>query len=244
MANQWNYGPYSAPINPYWNQFGGPAGYPAQQQQQMQWGPGAGGAYADPYQGRPPGTFPLHPARSNSDSQSVVTSQISKKYPSLNAILAADTTLLRFDIKRRPRSEILTSTYYTSRHVPAKSTPTYHLRLISKAFPWSIDIQSAAHVNVTCEMVWDALYSGLQEPIVDSEWGFLIKDKKKMEELEKTVKKRLEAEPGSDKRPKRIDYLGDVTCFKGLERDEEYEQLRHLPHSAPVPDTWLVKLTS
>jgi hypothetical protein len=173
-----------------------------------------------------------------------VVSQTSKKYPNLNPILAADTTLLRFDIKRRPRSEILTSTYYTSRNVPAKSTPTYHFRLISKAFPWAIDIRSAANVNITCEVVWDALYAGLQEPIVDSEWGFLIKDKKKMEELEKTVKKRLEAEPGGDKRPKRIDYLGDVTLFKGLERDEEYEEARHLPHSHVVPDTWLVKLTS
>jgi hypothetical protein len=172
-----------------------------------------------------------------------VVSQTSKKYPHLNPILAADTTLLRFDIKRRPRSEILTSTYYTSRNVPAKAMPTYHFRLISKTFPWAIDIHSSANVNITCETVWDALYAGLQEPIVDSEWGFLIKDKK-MEELEKAVKKRLEAEPGGDKRPKRIDYLGDVTLFKGLERDEEYEELRHLPHSHVIPDTWLVKLTS
>ena len=62
--------------------------------------------------------------------------------------------------------------------------------------------------------------------------------------MEAAVKKRLEAEPTGDKRPKRIDFLGDVTLFKGLERDEDYEKLRLLPLSTSVPDTWLVKLTS
>ncbi|KAF6763290.1 hypothetical protein DFP72DRAFT_875270 [Ephemerocybe angulata] len=222
---QWNQPAYqqwpnSAPAYGPTGYAGQPTGYPAA-------GWNGAGVYSDVYSGRPP-----------------VTSSRSSKYPDLNPILAADTTLLRFDIKKRPRSEILASTYYTSRYASAKTAPTYHLRLISKAFPWAIDIHSAANVNITCEAIWDALWGGLQEPIVDSEWGFLIKDKKHREAVEAAVKKRLESEPTGDKRPKRIDYLGDVTLFKGLERDEEYEKLRHLPHSAVVPDTWLVKLTS
>ena len=47
-----------------------------------------------------------------------------------------------------------------------------------------------------------------------------------------------------DKRPKRIDYLGDVTLFKGLERDEEFEKLRNVIQAQGVADTWVVKLTS
>ena len=79
---------------------------------------------------------------------------------------------------------------------------------------------------------------------MDSEWGFIIKDKKLKESIEAAVKKRLEADPQGDKRPKRIDYLGDVTLFKGLEKDEEYEKLRALPYAPTVAETWLVKLTS
>ncbi|KAJ2919959.1 hypothetical protein MD484_g451, partial [Candolleomyces efflorescens] len=224
MANwfaQWNQ-PYYNP-NPQQVFVPGPqGGYGPPQGYGNQWG---SGVYSDAYSGRPP-----------------ITNHQSTKYPSLNPILAADTTLLRFDIKRKPRSEILASTYYTSRYSPAKANPTTHFRLISKAFPWSIEIHSSANIN--CEMIWDALWSGLQQPLEDSEWGFLIRDKKQREVLEAAVKKRLEHEPTGDKRPKRIDYLGDVTLFKGLERDEEFEKLRNVIQAQGVADTWVVKLTS
>lgn len=165
---------------------------------------------------------------------------LSTKYPKLNPILAADTTLLRFDVKKKPRTEILASTYYSNCHVPATANGVAHLRLISKAFPWAIDIIS--QTPVTCEAVWDALYSALQEPIADSEWGMIIGMKKQREIVEKAAKKRIEADTrNEDKRMKRIDYLGDVTLFKGLDKDEDYEKLRLPPGEKPCPETWVVK---
>ncbi|KAF9467406.1 hypothetical protein BDZ94DRAFT_1305480 [Collybia nuda] len=164
----------------------------------------------------------------------------SKKYPDLNPILAADTTLLRFDVKKKPRTEILASTYYSSRHSPALSKGVKHLRLISKSFPWTIDIVSQG--PITCEAVWDALFTGLQEFIADSEWGFIIDDKKKREAVEKAAKKRIEGEQITDKRLRRIDYLGEGTFFKGLEQDQDYHKLRLLPAEQGCPETWIVKL--
>lgn len=168
---------------------------------------------------------------------------LSEKYPKLNPILAEDTTLLRFDVKKKPRTEILASTYYSTCHVPATSNGVTHLRLISKAFPWTIDIISPA--PVTCEAVWDALYAALQEHIADSEWGLILAMKKQKEVVEKAAKKRFETEPRTnDKQLKRIDYLGEATLFKGLCKDEDYEKQRLLPSDKGCPDTWLVKFGS
>lgn len=175
-------------------------------------------------------------------SLSSVNNPPPSKYPNLNPILAADTTLLRFDTKKKPRTEILAATYYSNRHSPALATSTTHLRLVSKSFPWQIDIVSPT--NITCEVVWDAIFAALQEPIADSEWGLIMTLKKPRETIENAVKKRLEMDPGDDKRLKRIDFLGDATYFKGLERDDEYVKARTLPGSQGVPESWIVKLSA
>jgi hypothetical protein len=164
------------------------------------------------------------------------------KYPSLNPSLAEDTTLLRFDVKQKPSTTLLASTFYANRHNFALAAPTRHMRLLSKSFPWQIDIMTPT--NVTCEDVWESLYAALQQPIVDSEWGFIIKDAKQREAMEAAMKKRIESDSNADKRPKRIDYLGNVTLFKGLGRDDDFVKLRLMPHSPPCAETWVIKLTS
>jgi hypothetical protein len=104
------------------------------------------------------------------------------------------------------------------------------MRLISKSFPWTIDIVSQD--NIRCEVVWDALYSALQQPIVDSEWGFMIRGYGLRETVENAVKKRLTAGGvKGDKHYKRIDFLGDETIFRGLEKDDELEKAMVLPLS-------------
>lgn len=110
-----------------------------------------------------------------------------------------------------------------------------HVRLISKMFPWSIDIHSP--VQVTLADVWHALYAALQEYIVDSEWALISDNKSKRESIEKAAAKRPE-----DRKLKRIDWLGEHTLFKGLERDESFEKTRIMPGTAPCVETWLVKL--
>jgi len=164
------------------------------------------------------------------------------KYPTLNPSLAEDTTLLRFDVKQKPSATLLASTFYANRFHFALAAPTRHMRLISKSFPWQIDIMTAT--NVTCEDVWESLYAALQQPIVDSEWGFIIKDAKQKAAMEAAMKKRIEGDPNSDKRPKRIDFLGNATLFKGLGKDDDFVKLRLMPHSPTCAETWVIKLTS
>lgn len=166
----------------------------------------------------------------------------SRKYPNLNPILAADQTLLRYDIRNKPKETIQASTYYQNCQVAAlaKSNVT-HMRLISKAFPWTIDVKGSV---ITCEIIWDAIYCALQEPLADSEWGMVVGDKEKdrREAIVKAAGKR-ELKDG-DKRLKRIDWLGDATLFKGLEKDDDFEKLRLLPKGQPCGETWLLKLSA
>ena len=165
----------------------------------------------------------------------------SPKYPNLNPILAADTTLLRYDIRTKPRDIILATTYFQSCHTPALAHHCSHIRLISKTFPWTIEVKSN-HVSITCELIWDSIYHALQEPLADSEWGMIVTDKETRERVEKSAKKRQEKD--QDTRLKRIDLLGNTTLFKGLEKDEDYENLRLLPRASNCPETWVVRLSS
>jgi len=162
----------------------------------------------------------------------------SSHYPNLNPILAADTTLVRFDVQKKPHSEILSSTYYSNRQAPATATPVTHMRLFSKAFPWSIDIMNTPVIN--CEQVWDAVYAALQEPLADSEWGLIVDDEECRKRLEKAARKRAEIDE-EGKALKRIDWLGEKTLFKGLEKDEEFTRARLLPGLKACSETWVVK---
>ncbi|KAH7906166.1 hypothetical protein BJ138DRAFT_1094455 [Hygrophoropsis aurantiaca] len=175
--------------------------------------------------------------------QAFLDRQRSSKYPHLNPALAADMTHVRYDLRKAPASGMLFSTYQQVAQTPALDRPTLELRVVSKAFPWTIDIKVAAPAVVMCGAVWDAMYKMLQEPIADSEWGLAIHDKTHREAIEKAAKARQDAAKGADgeKKLKRIDWLGEATVFKGLERDEEFEKRRLLPGTAAVAETWVVK---
>lgn len=97
---------------------------------------------------------------------------------------------------------------------------------------------------MTCEHVWNALYNALQQPLVDSEWGFIVQDSKRLEVVKNAIKKRTDGNAKADKAPKRIDYLGDTTLFRGLEKDDDFVKTRMLPGTQPCKETWIVKLIS
>ncbi|KAH7889080.1 hypothetical protein F5I97DRAFT_786536 [Phlebopus sp. FC_14] len=161
------------------------------------------------------------------------------KYPNLNPALAVDTTQIRYDVRKSPRDGILLSTHQQIDFAPALAQPAYELRIISKAFPWTIDVRAPAGSVVTCGAVFEALYSMLQEPIADSEWGIAIHDKSRKETIEKAAKARQDKD--KDKKLRRIDWLGETTAFKGLEKDEDFERKRLLPGTQACPETWVVK---
>ncbi|KAI6037577.1 hypothetical protein EDC04DRAFT_2125686 [Pisolithus marmoratus] len=158
------------------------------------------------------------------------------KYPHLHRALAADTTSIRYDVRKAPHDGLLLSTAAQLGPTPALSSLSSAIRIISRSFPWTLDIPAP----VTCAAVFDGLYKMLQEPLADSEWGTVcILDKSRRETIEKAAKAR--AERDKEKKLKRVDWLGDVTTFKGLEKDDEFEKKRLLPEMAPCPETWVVK---
>lgn len=155
--------------------------------------------------------------------------------------MAEDVTMLRVDLRHKPRSEVLAATYYTNPRAPAMSSHQSALRLVSHDFPWTIDI--VMQMPVTCEAVWDALHSALQEPIADSEWGFMVSDKKVRKKVQDAAKKRVDG-GDKDKALRRIDFLGDAVFFKGLGKDDEFAKMRLFPGTKDVAATWVVKLGS
>ncbi|KAK0194883.1 hypothetical protein F5146DRAFT_1132304 [Armillaria mellea] len=140
------------------------------------------------------------------------------KHIYLHPILAVDTTLLRYDLRKKA-----------------------HLSIPTNDFPWTIDIKSPQPITVGA--VWDSLHAAMQQDIVDSEWGVIVLDKKLRAIVEKAAKKRIEAGGhSSSKKMKRIDWLGEYTCLKGLDRDEGFEKARLLPGDKDCADTWVVKM--
>ena len=154
--------------------------------------------------------------------------------------MGAGETLVRFDIRNAAREGIFGNTYLYYGLQPALITeaPVTKIRLYSKAFPWTIDIVSEQH-PITCRDIWDAIYDALQQDIEDSEWGVMVMEKKWRDAVEKAAKSRMERDPSS-KKLKRIDFLGDSTMFKGLEKDEVHEKVRLLPGTDACAETWFV----
>lgn len=128
--------------------------------------------------------------------------------------------------------------YYTHGRSQATWSGAKHIRLISKHFPWSIDIKLPT--SVTCDVIWDALYNALQQPIADSEWGLIAADKKQRDAIEKAAKARVDKDGKKDLL--RADWLGETVMFRGLIKDEEFEKARLMPGCDPCTETWVVKL--
>ncbi|EIW83422.1 hypothetical protein CONPUDRAFT_52977, partial [Coniophora puteana RWD-64-598 SS2] len=183
------------------------------------------------------------------------------KYPTLNPALAVDITYIKYDLRSEPLSSIQTSAHQSTAPQPAITkgkwkpgtfgTSAYasEVRVVSKAFPWTLDVRGRPGEVLTVGTVWDALHALLQEPVVDSEWGaLLVYEKGKREAVIKAAKERVEREKKQGKPDagavalKRIDFLGEHTLFRGLERDEGFEDTRLLPGTKASAETWVAKM--
>jgi len=171
------------------------------------------------------------------------TSKI-RRHTSLHPILAADTTLARVDVRFEPSSEaaIPNKTYYAYRHAHATATQASHVRLISKDFPWFIDIKTSGH-PVTCDDIWSGLHAALREPLADSEWGILSHDPSRAKKVQKAAKQR-QSDGDKDKILKRVDWVKDSFIFRGLERDDDFAKRRLAYVDSECEETWVVELVT
>lgn len=167
-----------------------------------------------------------------------------RQYPSLHPILAVDTTLAHVDVRFQPSTDaaLPNATYYAYRHAHATATQASHVRLISKDFPWAIDIKTSGH-PVTCDDVWSALYAALQQPLADSEWGILSHDLSKAKKVQKAAKQR-QSEVDKDKVLKRVDWVADSFILRGLEKDDDFAKRRLAYVDSDCEETWVVEMVA
>jgi len=162
-----------------------------------------------------------------------MSSRSKSKYPNLNPGLAADTTRVLYDVRKAPSGDIKAARLGPA---PGLSSSLSSIRVISHAFPWTLNISAP----VTCAAVFEELHQMLQKSLTDSEWGIIcLVDRGRCETIKTAANAR--AERDKDKKLKRIDWLGETTAFMGLEKDKEFEKKRLLPGEAACPETWVVK---
>ncbi|KAF8585924.1 hypothetical protein K439DRAFT_1009252 [Ramaria rubella] len=151
----------------------------------------------------------------------------------LHPLLSPETSAI-FDARLAPSAVVATSVAE-----PATAGGARHLRIISREFPWTLEVSNRNQGIVTCADVFNALYSGLSVALTPSEWS-LADDTKKNSMMRANQNRR----GGSVRRLRRIDWLGSKVYFRGLTRDDGLGRARLLPEDDLWPDTWVVKFGS
>ncbi|KAF8513110.1 hypothetical protein BU17DRAFT_53415, partial [Hysterangium stoloniferum] len=155
-------------------------------------------------------------------------------WPALHPRLVPETHA-RFDARLAP------STVYPAEGLtePATASGARYLRIVSREFPWTLEVSNRDQSIVTCADVFNVIYAALSVPLTDSEWT-LADDVKKDSMMRANRNRR----GGSVRRLRRIDWLGSRVYFKGLFKDDGLGRSRLLPEEDLWPDTWVVKFGS
>ncbi|KAI0684722.1 hypothetical protein BC835DRAFT_1292396 [Cytidiella melzeri] len=158
----------------------------------------------------------------------------------INSCMAVGQGSVAFDLRKPPR-EYEPQEYDHHSRYSVFLQPKNRLRLVCKNFPWTIEIKDEW---VYCSLVWDVMYEALQKPIKSSEWALIAHDESKRQEINKARRKRLERYREDDLRPKRIDWLGEMTLFRGLYCDEAFVRNVLLPGKDEWMETCVIRLDS
>lgn len=119
---------------------------------------------------------------------------------------------------------------------PVTSTGAGHVLILSKYFPWSIEIGPKERA-ITASDVLHELYDLLHKDLDDAVWGMSDENTRAA-----ILRARDLRDPG-DERLKNVDLLTKRVMFQGLYRDEKFLRQRIQPGSQQVVETWLVELT-
>lgn len=156
----------------------------------------------------------------------------------LYSFIAASGTPVRFDLRKEPRNANRDE-FYRHQGYSVLSQPVKCIRLLCREFPWPIEIMNE---RVTCGTVWTRIHAVLQEPITASEWTMASPDKQK--QIEKARQRRAAETRDRDGTPRRIDWLGEMTVFVGLEKDDRLVRQMTMPGMRGNGiDTWVIRLT-
>lgn len=154
----------------------------------------------------------------------------------VHSLLATETNAI-FDARLAPATTLPSSEVAES----ATSNGARQLRIISRDFPWTLEVSNRKQSVITCADVFSAIYVGLSVPLTASEWT-LADDTKKSSMIRANRNRR--GGSVSLGRLRRIDWLGSRVYFKGLTKDDELGRERLLPEDELWPDTWVIKFGS
>lgn len=124
-----------------------------------------------------------------------------------------------------------------------------HVRIISRDFPWHIDVDTQRREGITCQKLLRAVHQSLQASLTGAEWEFA--DDRRKEKIRRAWTRRMMAahmrglDPASvDQRVKRVDWLGSRYLFWGLQNDPEFVEHSWRPGSGHVEHTWVIQFVA
>lgn len=161
----------------------------------------------------------------------------------IHPTLDSDKTTRLFNVRQRPDWS-LQDTFWWVRHEKAiRGTDCRLVRLVSRDFPWTIDIHP--HVRsrvpyVTCGDILYGLYEYFWLDMDAVDWRFVLGLE---EDQQKAVKDTIELRiRGNGSVAKKIDWLVKKVLFRGLIKDDDFAQSLLPPGHQLYPYTYVVKL--
>ncbi|KLO20328.1 hypothetical protein SCHPADRAFT_991716 [Schizopora paradoxa] len=158
----------------------------------------------------------------------------------LHALLDSASTSLIWDV-RCPLTTVSSSRSVSKIYgpnalsFPVTSSGAGHILLLSKHFPWSIEIGPKERA-ITASDVLHELYDHLHKDLDDAVWGMSDENTKA------AIFRAKDTRDPIDVRLKNVDLLAKRVMFQGLYRDDKFIKQRIQPGCHQVVETWLVEL--
>jgi hypothetical protein len=136
-----------------------------------------------------------------------------------------------------PTTHRLTSTTHSQPFINPRSPS--QIRLISSLIPWPITITTTHPSGLKISDILEEMYECLQKHVTSVEW-FIVEEKKRLtvgETMRRNSKLRG-GERGERDGVRRVDWLGEWTVVRGLEKDERFITERQV--GKEKIDTWVL----
>ncbi|TDL21426.1 hypothetical protein BD410DRAFT_789868 [Rickenella mellea] len=149
--------------------------------------------------------------------------------PGINDVLSPWTSPVVFDVRKLPQDGIAFSDARSAETAalgrPVLLSRASAIRIISREFPWVIDIRRPANVPVTCLDLLTEIHDMLAVEVEHSEWGGA--DAMKQRVIQRAHVGRTGS--GTVGKILRVDWLGPKVLFLGLATDDGLVKARLLP---------------
>ncbi|KAH8119051.1 hypothetical protein DFH11DRAFT_1562719 [Phellopilus nigrolimitatus] len=128
-----------------------------------------------------------------------------------------------------------------------------HVRIVSREFPWVIEIETTKAPDVThgvtCADIWNGIRQDLQKELTDADWAFMAlmaaRDRRANQRCEhlRAVVRRGSGEHGRHIVLRRLDWLMTKTVFVGLVKDDglHLSKCFVLPGKERCEETWVAE---